>query len=376
MKFNLLRGFSGVLLLTLLLTASAFAQEEGVPRVVDEVIAQVNDQVITLSMLRREMREATEALKQQGQPAAQAEAEVAKRQNEIVVALVNEQLILQKGKELGLSEDVERLVNQRLLEIAKSEGIKTIEQLEQAMRQQGLDPAAVRQTMRTEAMKQQVLSSEVDRRVYLGLTEAEVKTYYEANKDKFRKPETVTLSEIFLSTVGKPEAEVLARTQKLLAQLRAGGDFVALAKAQSEREDQTGKRTAPENGGRVGTFPIPDMNKLITDAIQNVKVGGVSEPVKTDTGYMLLRVDERVPAGAPTFEETRVRETLTYERAPKERENYLRQLRREAYIEVAPNYRDTILPLLKLDADKQDAVKTASAAAPAPAKKDDKKKKP
>ncbi len=373
MKFNLLKGVIGALLLTFMLGAAsaAFAQEEGVPLVVDEVIAQVNDQVITLSMLRREMREATDALKQQGQTSEQAEAEVAKRRDEIIVALVNEQLMLQKGKELGYAEDVERQVNQRLLEIANQEGIKTIEKLEEAMRQQRLDPAAVRQTMRNEAMKQQVLSSEVDRKVYLGLAEAEVKSYYDTHKDKFRKPEMVTLSEIFLSTVGKPEADVLARAQKLLTQLRAGGDFVALAKTQSEREDQTGKRVAPESGGRVGTFPLPDMNKTITDAITNVKVGGVSDPVKTEQGYMLLRVDARTPAGEPTFDDTRVREALTYERATKERENYVRQLRQEAYIEVAPGYRDVILPLLKAAPDK-----TASATTPAPEKKDDKKKKP
>ena len=380
MKFNFSRragaALCGALLTTLLLTASAFAQEEGVPRVVDEVIAQVNDQVITLSMLKREMKEATEALKVQNPEltAEQINAKVAERQNEIIVALINEQLMVQKGKELGLAEDVEAMVNRRLLEIAQQQGIKTIEQLEQVMISEGMQPPAVRQTMRNEAMKQQVLNSEVDRKVYFSITDAEVRSYYEAHKEKFRKPETITLSEIFLSTAGRPDAEVLARAQKLVAQLRAGADFKATAAAQSEREDEQGQRVAPKSGGKVGTFAVPDIsNKLIADAIKDVKAGGIADPVKTEQGYIILRIDERTPAGEPTFDDNKVRETIAYERLPKERENFLRNLRQEAYIEVAPSYRDALLPLLKVEPQK-----TASTATPAaaPAKKDDKKKKP
>jgi len=374
-KFNLLKraAYGGALLvaLTLLLSASAFAQEEGVPRVVDEVIAQVNDQVITLSMLRREMKEAADALRQQqNMSPEQAQAEVAKRQNEIIVALISEQLMLQKGKELGLADDVEAEVNRRLLEIAKEQGITTIEKLEEAMRAEGLDPAVVRQTMRTEAMKSQVLLQEVDRKVYFGLTDAEVKTYYETHKDRFRKPETVTLSEIFLSTIGKPDADVLARAQKLVAQLRAGTDFRATAVAQSEREDENRVRIAEKSGGQVGTFNVPDItNKPVADAIKDLKVGGISEPIKSDAGYIILHVDARTPAGEPVFDENKVREALAYDRLPKEREAYVRKLRQEGYVELAPAYRDAVGPLLKTEAGR-------ATTAAAPAKKDDKKKKP
>ncbi len=378
MKLNLAKrigaGLGGALLLTCLMTAPTAAQEESAPRIVDEVVAQVNDQVITLSMLQRELREAKEALKQgQGLTDEQAQAEVAKRQPEIIVALINEQLMVQKGKEVGLAEDVERQVNVQLLNIAAREGIKTIEQLEATMRAEHLDPAVVRQTMRIEAMKSAVLNQEVDRKVYFGLTDTEVKSYYEANKEKFRKPETVTLSEIFLSAVGRPDAEVLAHAQRLVAQLRAGADFAATAKTESEREDNNGKRVAPESGGKVGTFAVSEItNKLIADAIRNVQAGGVTEPVKADQGYIIMRVDARTPAGEAVFEENRVREVVAYERLPKERESYLRNLRQEAYVELAPTYRDAVQPLLKTEpAVKTEPVKTASAG---PAKKDNKKK--
>src|SRR5678816_3716032 len=226
---------------------STFAQE-GEMQVVDEVIAQVNDEVITLSMLKRETKERIDALKQSGMTEQQAADEVSKRQPELIATLINELLLLQKGKELELANDVEAEVNRRMLQIANDQGITSMEKLYEAMRQSGLVPEDIRRTMRSEMMKQAVLQQEVDRKVYLGPSNDEVKKYYEAHPDKFRTPETVKLSEIYLSTSNKDEASVKARVTELVTQIRAGADFVALAKANSERE-KNGKRTAPEDGG-------------------------------------------------------------------------------------------------------------------------------
>src|SRR5262249_29587292 len=200
-------------------------------QVVDEVIAQVNDDVITLSMLKKETKERIDALKQSGMTEQQAMDEVNKRQAELIATLINEKLLLQKGKELDLATEIEAEVNRRMLQIANEQGITTIEKLYEAMRGSGLNPDDVRRTMRTEMMKQAVLQQEVDRRVYLGFTNEELKKYFDANPDKFRKPESIKLSEIYLSTTGKDEAAVKARADELVTQLRAGADFKAVAAA-------------------------------------------------------------------------------------------------------------------------------------------------
>jgi peptidyl-prolyl cis-trans isomerase SurA len=346
------------------------AQEEGVPRVIDEVIAQVNADVITLSMLKKDMADAAEALRQQrGMTEQQAVEEIAKRRNEIIATLVNEQLLVQKGKEMGMNEDVEAEVNRRMLEVAKREKLKSLAELEQAMNAAGIKPADVRATMRTEIMKTWVLGREVDQKLFYGLTDSEVKAYYEANKDKFRKPETIVLSEIFLSTVGKDAKEVRERADKLVAQLRAGADFAALAMVQSEREVD-GKRTAPENKGKLGTYVMSDITKEdVLNALKNAKAGGVTDPLDTDGGIIILRVDERTPAGEATFDDNKVREAITVSRMEKERKNYLDSLRRDAYIEIAKDYQEGVLPLLKVEPQKPD-----NPTAPAAPKKDDKKK--
>ena len=348
---------------------AARAQEEGAARVIDEVIAQVNAEVVTLSALRREMNEAAKGLAQaRGLTAEQAEAEIGKRQSEIIATLINEQLLLQKGKELGLAEEVEAEVNRRMLEVMKQEGLKSIEQLEAAMNASGVSPSSVRQSLRNEIMKQFVLGQEVDRKLYWSLTDTEVKAYYEKNRDKFRKPETLGLSEIFLSTVGKDDAEVSGRAAQIAAQLRAGGDFQAAAMVQSERED-AGQRVAPKTKGKLGTFAITDIsNQAVLAAVKSLKVGQTTDPIKLENGYIILRVDERAAAGDAVFDDRKVREAMTVERIPKEREAYVATLMRDAYVEIAPAYRESVAALLKIAPPKSGPAKTNGN------KKDDKKK--
>lgn len=344
-----------------------FAQE-GELQVVDEVVAQINDDVITLSMLRREAKERIEALKQSGMSPEQAAEEVNKRQPELIATLINEQLLLQKGKELDLSAEVEAEVNRKMLEVAKEQGITSIEKLDAAMRDSGIDPVATRQTLRVEIMKQAVIQQEVDRKVFFGLTTPEVKAYFDAHAEKFRKPESVSISEIFLSSAGKNEAEVKARALDLVIQVRSGADFGALAAANSERE-MNGVRTAPQNKGKIGAFEVPNLREDIANAIKNVKVGGVSDPIRTNDGYQILRVDERTPASTnATFNENQVREAITIERAVKRREEYLQGLRDDAYIKIAKDYQAAVYPLLKISPPPE-PTETDSASAKPPEKK-------
>jgi peptidyl-prolyl cis-trans isomerase SurA len=324
--------------------------QEGEMTVVDEVIVQVNDDVITLSMLKREAKERIEALKQSGMTEQQATEEVAKKQAELIATLINERLLLQRGKELDIASEIEAEVNRRMLQIAQDQGIPSIEKLIEAMRQSGLKYEEVRATMRTEMMKQAVMQQEVDRRVYLGFTAKEVKDYFDTHPDKFRKPESIKLSEIWLGTTGKDEAAVRARALELVSQIRAGADFGALAAANSERE-KNGQRTAPTDKGYVGEFDVPNLREDLVAALKNVQAGGVSDPIKAGDGFQIVRVDGRTPAGTtPTFNDNRVREAMLGERQAKEREAYLQNLRNEAFIKITEQYKASVEPLLKINA--------------------------
>lgn len=339
-----------VLALVILATVAPVLAQEGEVTVIDEVVAQVNDDVITLSKLKRESKERVNALKQDGKMTEQqANDEVMKRQPELIATLINERLLLQKGKELEMAAEVENEVNRRMLQIANEQGIPTIQKLEEAMRQSGLVMNDIKETMRTEMMKQAVMQQEVDRRVYFTFSSEEVKKYYEAHKDMFRKPESINLSEIFLSSTDKDDAAVKARAVELVAQIRAGADFAAVAAANSERE-KNGQRTAPQDKGVVGNFEVPNLREDLAATLKDVKVGGITDPIRIPDGYQILRVNERTPQGtAPVFNEGQVRTAMLNERRPKEQEEYLQKLRNEAFIKISETYRASVEPLLKLN---------------------------
>ena len=75
----------------------------------------------------------------------------------------------------------------------------------------------------------------------------------------------------------------------------------------------------------------------------------MSEPLKTDEGYQILRVDTRTAgSNTATFNENNVREAMTRERSPKAREDYLQELRNDGYVKIAETYREAVQPLLKI----------------------------
>jgi peptidyl-prolyl cis-trans isomerase SurA len=150
----------------------------------------------------------------------------------------------------------------------------------------------------------------------------------------------------------------------LVTQARGGADFCTLAAAYSERPATDGQKPC-----KVGLFRVPDLRPDIAGAIKNLKTGAISEPLKTEEGYQILRVDTRTAgSNTPTFNENEVRGAVTEERMQKAREEYLQNLRNDAFVKIADNYRAEVEPLLKI-VPPAAAVKKAS-------KKDKNDKKP
>ncbi len=351
-KFWTLLFAAFALLLAFSAASPIAAQEEGVPIVLDEPIAQVNNDVIMLSQLKRENENFRDVLtKQRGLTPEQADAEIVKKQPEIIFNLINESLLMQKGKDTArMSDEVEAEVNREVLRVAKSQDINSIEALELQMAAQGMKLSEIRETLRAQFMKQAVLQREVDAKIYFGLTDAELKKYYAEHRDQFQ---SITISEIFLSLAGRTDADVLAKAKQIVAQARAAGaNFGDLAAKNSEREIDGVRVAEKTKGSIVGEdgkpkwFPVSDLNGDIMKAVKDLKAGGVSEPIKTDEGYMILRVNERDDA----YNETQVRNMMLQERSPTAHEDYLRTLRQEAYIKPADNYKSIIQPLLEKDA--------------------------
>lgn len=325
-----------------------FAQETET-KVVDEVVAQVNDGVITLSRVRRESKEIVDGKVQAGESREEAQKSVDAKQGELIANLINEELLLQKAKELGVADEVEAILNQRFVDIMKQYNLKTLDALYEEMRKQDVDPVEMREIWRKAATRDKVLQREVQAKLYWEKSPKDLKAYYEKHKEKFTKPETVTLSEIYLNFAGRDEAAVRAKAKELVTQLRNGADFVKLVTENSDRPN------AAQTKGKADTIPVKELEGRVATALKDLKVGGVTDPIEIDAlGVTILRVDERTAASNESqFDENAVRLEMMKESLPDRQKKYMSELRTESYIKISETYRPLVSPILFADERKE-----------------------
>ncbi|PYT00416.1 MAG: hypothetical protein DMF63_07555 [Acidobacteria bacterium] len=334
--------------------APSISAQETEDRVVDEVVAVVNDGVITLSKISREAKSIVDTGVQAGKKREDAEREVEEKRGELIANLIHEELLIQKAKELGFEAEIDANVNRRFLDIMKQYNLKTLDQLYAEMEKQGVDPNDIRDIWKKQATRDLVLQKEVQAKLYWGASAKELKDYYEAHKAKFTKPETVTVSEIFLGFAGRDEAAVREKGKQLVAQLRAGGDFDKLAKENSDPGVVT-------QNGKPEKLKADDMAPMLSSALKDVKVGGYTEPVAADqVGIVILRVDAREKATSESyFDENAVRLAIVGEKAPDEQKKFYAMLRSESYIKINDRYRPIVAPILYAD-DRKDKPSAAA----------------
>ena len=340
-----MRNLSYALFLTVIVFLANFtvSAQETELTVVDEVVAQVNDGVITLSDINREMENAIQSYIQEGKSREEAEKIIAAKKPELITSLINEQLVVQKAQDSISDAAVEAQINRHFLEIMKEQNIKTIEELYKAMEASGVQPDEVRAALRRQIMRESV-DGEVYRSIYWEPSAKKVKEYYAANKAKFTTPETVGISEIFLSFAGKDTDSVRAKAKEIVAQLRKGADFEKMVMENSERLNKQ------ETKGKAGSFDVAGLDPKIAAAIKDVKANGYTDPIEIVEGIEILRVDERSKSSSDSvFNEEAVRKAIATEKFPEARKKYMSGLRKEAYIKISDTWRPAVSPILYAD---------------------------
>ena len=343
-----------VLSLFLFAGVAVFGQETE-ERVVDEVVAQVNEGVITLSRIKREKKMLIETQVEQGKSREEAERLVNEKEGELIANMINEELLIQRAKDVNLEREVEASINQRFLQIMQQNNLKTLDALYTEMRKSGVEPDEIRDLWKKQTTREIVIQQEVHRDVYWKSTPAELKAYFEKNKAKFTKPETVSLSEIFFSYAGTTESAAREKANRVLTELRGGADFQKAVQDYSDRPNKA------EAKGNMGKIPVADLEKdfpKIAAAVKGIKAGAYSEPVAADdTGIIIYRVDERAAASNESqFDENAVRLAIMNEKIPDATKKFMASLREDSYIKINDGYRPLVAPVLFEDerSDKKD----------------------
>jgi len=329
------------LIITILATGLVFAfatptraQE---PELVNEIVARVNSDIITRADYLNALRDFKEQLTREmaGKPEAQINAEFEKMKPTILDFMIENILLEQKAKELNI--DVEAEVNQRMKEIATENGLPNVLAFENELKKQGVDPESARGQIRKQLQQQYVVQREVLSPIYQSLSDKDRRAFYEKNKDKVTTPGEVTISEIFLPLEGNTADVVDQRAKRLVAELRAGKNFQDAAV-----ENSPASRASRAQKGKLGTFKQGELKEDITAAISTLKPGDVTEPIRLQDGFQIIRLDERKAATLRAFEDADVQNFIgraaTMERAEEARKKYMKKLRDDAFLEIAPGY--------------------------------------
>ena len=322
--------------------------------VVEEIICRVNNEIITRSEYIRQRDQLKQEIQQQDP--ANADRLFGEEQRDVLEKLIDQQLLLQKGKDLGITGDTELV--KRLDEMRKEMKLETMEDLEKAAEAQGASYEEFKQNMRNQIITQRVIGQEVGSK--LAMSKEDVKKFYEEHRAEMEQPEQVRLSEILiaLKTPAKPapsadaakpeapsssEAETeaalaaaQAKAQDLLEQIHKGAQFSDLAKKYSDGP-------SAKDGGDLSYFKRGTLAKELEDKVFALKAGGVTDVIRTKQGYVILQATEHQMAGIPTLKEVepRIQDALYMQKLQPALRAFLTTLREEAFIDVKAGYIDS-----------------------------------
>jgi peptidyl-prolyl cis-trans isomerase SurA len=304
-------------------------------KVIEDIVARVNDQIITQSDYDRAAEQLDGEAKQQAIPAR----ELQQKQADLLRDLIDKQLLLSKGKELGITGETELI--KRLDGIRKQNHLDSLEDLEKAAQQQGVSYEDFKANIRDSIITEQVVRDEVGRHITMSPTD--VQKYFKDHETEFAQPESVTLNEILIPTPaaeGADAAQVAAaqaQAEAIEAKLAGGAKFDDLAKPAPT--DPTAPKSVALGEFRRGMLG----SKEIEDKAFALNAGQSTQPIRTKQGFIILQATQHQLGGDASFKqvEPQVEETLFMERMQPALRVYLTKLREEAFVDLKPGVVDT-----------------------------------
>jgi parvulin-like peptidyl-prolyl isomerase len=308
-------------------------------KVVEEIAAKINGDIITRGELEHKRQEIEQELRRQGLTGAKLAEAIKQAERDALRDQIDQLLLVQRGKDLNVNVDAD--VTRRLAEIQVQNKIPDPDQFQAFISQQtGMPFEDFKQQLRNQILTQRVVGQEIGSRI--AISDPEMQKYYEDHKKDFVREEQVFLSQILLSTEGKTAEQIAAAEKKakdLTARARKGEKFTDMARNNSD-DPETAK-----GGGYIGAFKRGLLLKQIEDSVFKEKKGYVTDPIKIEKPacFLILRIDERFEAGQASFEEVKneIEDRLREPRLePKVRE-YLTKLRQEAFLQIRDGYTDS-----------------------------------
>lgn len=293
-------------------------------QVVEEIVAIVNDDVITLSQYKEQYDSTVQQLRAalQGE---EYEKQYAMLKKEMLNMMITDLLLMQQAKEkdLNVGEQLKAAVEN----IKKENNIASDDDLKRGLQKQGMDYDQWIKQLEDNMLTQGVIYSEVDRSIVLD--DSEIIGYYRLHSQEFTEPEEYKIRAVYLSTEGKAPAALEEKKKEIGDKVKAGELFNVLAKDYSDGP-------AKESEGDLGKFKKGELDKALELAVSKLKAGETSGWVETKNGWYLLKLEEKKDSRLMTFEEVKknVEENLFAKKKEKKLEEYLKGLKEKSYIKI------------------------------------------
>ena len=305
-------------------------------QVLEEIIAKINGDIITRTEIEKSKMQMRTELAQKGVKGPELEARLKDANEQVLANRIDQLLLQQKGRDLNISVDAE--VSKQVNEIMRQYKITDPEQLAKLVREQtGMPFEDYKNDMKNSMITQRVIQQEVGSKI--NIPKAEKQKYYDEHQGDFNREERLFLRELLISTEGKDAAGIAAAEKKakdLVARARKGERFNELVR------DNSDAATARDEG-YIGAVKRGDLKKDLEDVLWSQQRNYVTDPIKVDSGFLILKIEERHKAGLAALDEVEgeITEKLYMTRfQPKIRE-YLTALRQDAFLEIKEGWVDT-----------------------------------
>ncbi len=314
--------------------------------IVEQVLVKVNGEILTKTDLEERQVATLRAQNRNIRPDAdKGDEELRKALEEVTPQVlgeaIDELLLLQRGKELGFALSDEQFA-QIVSNIRKENKLENEEQFLAALKQEGLTLPDLRRSIERQMIVNRVQQQDVMDKI--SVTEAESAAYFAAHKDQFTTPAAVTLREILVAVPDRAAAgtanageagvnvgldeEAKVKAEALRHRITAGEDFATLAAASSDAPSKA-------NGGLIGPVNPDEMSPQLLAVVKGLKVGEVTQPIRTQRGYQIIKLESRSETVVPQLEAVRnqVADRVFREKGRPELVKYLKKLREQAIIE-------------------------------------------
>jgi peptidyl-prolyl cis-trans isomerase SurA len=306
-------------------------------KTVEEIIARVNNEIITRSEYEKARLSAQDDARSECQNRCtpeQLQADIEDRQKHTLRDLVDQSLLVQRAKDMGVSVEAELI--KKLDAIRTENKLASMEELEKAVSGQGMNWEDFKNNIRNTLLTQKVIGNEVGS--HITVSDEEVNKYYEAHKAEFVRPEQVGLREIVVSTEGKKPEELPDLKKKAdtaLKRVQDGEDFGEIAKRLSDGSTKS-------QGGFLGVYKRGELSKELEDKVFQMKRNQLTEVMETRQGYLILQVLEHYDEGEQSLPKVKneIMEKLYSQRMEPAMREYLKTLREQSYVVIKPGYQD------------------------------------